>query len=61
MSTRLLAELEADIWKWINNNCEADDWPETQVYGELSEDMAKAAMLVFQASMRGQRYAKEQS
>ena len=58
MNTRLLAELEKAIEVWMNENCEKDDWPLTYVYDKEAADMAKAAAMVFNASFKGQEYAK---
>ena len=59
MNTRLLAELEKAIEVWMNENCEADDWPNAYVYDDEAKDMAKAASLVFDASVRGQAFAED--
>ena len=59
MNTRLLAELENAIQAWMNENCGEDDWPNAYVYDGQAVDMAKAASLVFDASVRGQTCAKD--
>lgn len=61
MKTELLLELEVAMNSFIHDNCEQDWWPEGYVfaYEGLHQDMAKAAALVFYASVKGQEFAKE--
>lgn len=61
MTTRLKAELEKHIQKWMDQNCEEDDWPITWIYPEIVEDMALAAWLVLDASRRGQDFKDDQT
>ena len=60
MKTPLLANLEAAMQAWMNSVCEWEEWPDSLVYGELAEDMAAAAAVVFDACAKGQKYAAEQ-
>lgn len=60
MSTRLLATLEKVIDDWAEEQCSEDDWPDAYWYEELYEDMAKAAFAVFEANVKGQKYATEE-
>jgi len=61
MNTRLKFELESAINKWMDDNCEAGDWPSGFVYESEIVDMANAAALVFDASNKGQSFAIEEN
>jgi len=58
MNTQLFAKLEAAIEEVILDNCECDYW-RGYIYPQLSNDMAKAAALVFDASMEGQKFVRD--
>jgi len=59
MNTRLKYKLEKAIQKWVDDNCEAGDWPSTWTYDDEIVHMADAAALVFDASVLGQLFAQE--
>ncbi len=61
MKTNLFASLENVLEKWLNNHCEDDEWPSAYVYDNQSRDMAKAAELVFDASIKGQTFLENNS
>ena len=43
----------------MDDHCKDDEWPEAYVYEHQAKDMAKAATLVFDASVKGQKFAEE--
>ena len=45
----------------MDDNCEEHEWPDGFVYSDEVEDMALAASLVFDASVKGQDFAKAES
>jgi hypothetical protein len=56
----LKLSLTKAIREWADKEAELDEnWPEVYYYELQSEDMANAAFSVFLASVRGQRYYKE--
>lgn len=57
MRTSLKLKLEQAIDKWMQDNCDDDDWPDMYVYGDLYVDMATAAEQVFDSSHKGQKFA----
>lgn len=59
MNIQLKAKLQVAIDKVINDNCEEEFW-DGYIHDELYTQMTNAAELVFDASMMGQKYAKEQ-
>lgn len=61
MKKKLLCSLEDHIQKWMDDNCEEHEWPDGFVYSDEVEDMALAASLVFDASVKGQDFAKAES
>ena len=61
MDSHLFDSLEDAIEKWLNDHCEDDEWPNVFVYSNQSKDMAQAAALVFDASVKGQEFAKNES
>ena len=61
MDSHLLVSLENTIEKWLNDHCEDDEWPNAFVYENQSKDMANAAALVFDASVKGQEFLEDNS
>lgn len=60
MDSRLFVELEGAIQKWMDKAFEADRWPNTYAYEDQVGDMAKAAALVFDASVKGQKFMERE-
>lgn len=56
MDSHLFVALEDVINQWIEVNCQDSRWPEVYVYEDQGKDMAKAAALVFDASVKGQQF-----
>jgi hypothetical protein len=56
MDSHLFVALEDAIEAWMIKHCERDEWPRVYVYENQARDMAKAAALVFDASMKGQEF-----
>ena len=62
MNIQLKAKLQVAIDKVINDNCYTGDYYwNVYIHDELYDQMTNAAEMVFDASMMGQKYAKEQS
>jgi len=61
MKTGLYATLEKAIERWLNDHCEDDEWPDSYIYEDQSKDMAKAVELVFDANVKGQKFAKKEA
>lgn len=59
MKTELKLALERAINKVIADNCEKDLW-DGYIHNDLEKQMANAAEQVFDSSMSGQQYAKDQ-
>jgi hypothetical protein len=60
MNSRQLAELEMHIQRWLDSNCEKDDWPDMITGNRTVEMMANAARSVFDACQESQDYAKRE-
>ena len=60
MHTKLKLQLEEAINNVIQRNCEDDLWEEL-ITDDIHIDMANAAAIVFDASMKGQIYAQEEN
>ena len=60
MKSNLFASLVKVIEDWSNKEAESADWPDTYWYPGEAEDMAMAASLVFDANVKGQKFAEEQ-
>jgi hypothetical protein len=60
MNINLKATLYNVMEKWMNENCETDDWPNTYVGNETSNLMAEAAAAVFNAVEEIQVYGKQE-
>ena len=60
MNTRLRATLEAAMEKWLNKHCGDDDWPDIWCHHTLASDMATAAVSVFDATLAGQRFYRDE-
>lgn len=61
MNIQLKAKLQLAIYKVINDNCDTVDYWDGYIHDEIYDQMTNAAEAVFDASMMGQKYAKEQS
>ena len=60
-SYRLRASLEEHIQKWMDENCEKDDWLDDMVVGnETTKHMCDAAFSVYCAIAESIRYGKDQ-
>lgn len=59
MTRRLLAELSSVLEKWVEDNCEADDWPTTMTGEKTVDCMVEAAAAVFDACHEGQEFAQQ--
>ena len=59
MNSKLLAAIEEAIQKTIDDHCEENMW-DGLVHPALMAQMAKAACLVFWASMDGQDFAERE-
>ena len=59
MDSHLFVALEDVMDKWIDQHCMDDEWPNEYIYEYQGRDMARAAALVFDASVKAQRFAKE--
>jgi hypothetical protein len=63
MKSKYMAKLEKHMEDFINDECEEmseDDAEDCFFYDDLSVDMAKAAEAIFDASMKAQKFFKEQ-
>jgi hypothetical protein len=60
MSTRLKAGIEAAIQKWMDAECEAEDWPDAYIAPTTVIRMTEAAYAVFMANAEGQQFSEEQ-
>ena len=58
MGTQLRASPESVIEKWIDDNVEADGWPDCYLGGQIGILMTEAAAAVFDAVAEFQSYAK---
>lgn len=58
MESHLFVSLEDVMEKWLNDHCEDYEWPTAYVYEYQNKDMAKAAALVFDASVKGQEFSE---
>jgi len=56
MNINLKATLYNAIEKWMNDNCESDDWPKIYVGNKTSDLMAEAAASVLDAVEEFQVY-----
>lgn len=60
MHPKLKLKIYEAIEKVIDDACEADLW-EGYLHPEITNHMTEAAALVFDSSMEGQRYAKQEA
>lgn len=60
MKTRMLLSLEQAMRRWLDENCEEDDWPDTYVTHDITERMATAAAGIFDAMSEGQIFAERE-
>ena len=60
MNATLFARLVDAIDEWSDKNCEKNHWPDGWVCDSCTNDMAKAAAVVFDMMIKGQKFAKEQ-
>lgn len=59
MNIKLKSSLIEVIDKWMNKHCDDDEWPNAYVYRDLAGDMATGAEIVFDANVKGQKFAEE--
>lgn len=60
MNARLYANLVELMEKFIEENCESDNWPDFWADEDLAEDMASAAKLVIIGRVKAQRFYRDE-
>ena len=60
MNINLKATLYNAMEKWMNDNCESDNWPAMYIGDKTSDLMAEAAASVFDAVEEFQIYGKKE-
>jgi hypothetical protein len=60
MNINLKVTLYNAMEKWMNDNCESDDWPKMFVGNKTSDLMAEAAASVFDAVEEFQVFAMKE-
>lgn len=56
MNFNIKKELVLTIEKWIEKNCDQDEWPDIVIGDRTAEMMANAAESVFDACLESQQY-----